>query len=201
MIESLKEPFITQVLDGQGINLPFIDGNLPFIEKVQVIANSGISIEEDGRNILTDLQDDDDKELKEPSKAHVVAKVRCKHFVCNVVADHKYNFLQDKSSAWCKPNARFHGIRCKGVCRRLFVHVKGDIEKTFKPSLKYPMYVCPNEKLRCTYAICADCRLKESRKSSEKREKIKIDEEIKNNEEVQKNEEIKKYEQVQKDNE
>ena len=110
-----------------------------------------------------------------------VKVIKVTHFICSIIDDHKYNYLQEKTqSTWCKPKALFHGVKCQ-VCTKLFVHEKGDSDKTFKPSVKKPLYAyCPNEKHKCTYAICADCR-----NSSEiAKQEINKDKEINNDEEI-----------------
>lgn len=77
--------------------------------------------------------------------------------ICVVIQDHQLHFLAEKTDpAWCKPNAMFHEVICQ-VCKNVFVHKILDPKKNIKPSVKRPMHVCMNEKLRCTYAICHAC--------------------------------------------
>ena len=175
----------------QDTNHPFIGIDVPLIGKENNKTDNDINSNDDDNNLTNDVIHEEKISLNEssnektsevvlPSEAKVI---KVTHFICNIIDDHKYQYLQEKTqSAWCKPNARFHGVQCKG-CTKIFVHEKGDSEKTFKPSVRKALWCCPNEKQKCTYAICADCRLKESKKSSELSKNNK-DEEINENMEV-----------------
>ena len=169
-------------------NVPFMDIDVPLIGKEDNKTDNEIKSNDDDNNLKNDVIHEEKISLNESSNektSEVVLSseevIEETYFICNIIADHKYQYLQEKTqSAWCKPNARSHGVQCKG-CTKIFVHEKGDSEKTFKPSVRKALY--PNEKQKCTYEICADCRLKESKKNSELSKNDK-DKEINENMEV-----------------
>jgi hypothetical protein len=101
--------------------------------------------------------------------------------ICVVIQDHQLHFLAEKTDpAWCKPNAMFHEVICQ-ECDNVFVHKIIDPKKNVKPSVKRPMHVCMNEKLRCTYAVCHACYDKGMKKLlSDKKEEDDVNEMVAN---------------------
>jgi hypothetical protein len=79
-------------------------------------------------------------------------------YVCFNEARHHFRNLEANAyHSYCKEGNRFYDIHCKGQgCNNKFVDKKGGTD-TFRPSMKYPMYVCPNAARSCTYALCNKC--------------------------------------------
>ena len=188
-----KKDEITQVQDEQDTNHPLIGIDVTLIDQEENMKNNEIDSKDKGNILTSDVQHEENIDLNAssdvPTTEEVLASgvmdIQVTHFICSLISDHKYQYLQEKTqSDWCKPNARFHGVKCQG-CTKIFVHVKGDIDKTYKPSVRKQLWSCPNEKQKCTYAICADCQLKESIKDSLlSKQVINKDEELNNDMEV-----------------
>jgi hypothetical protein len=188
---------ITKLQNGNDTNPPLMSLDVPFIEKEENNTDTKIFSTNEGSIIANDVQHEEDIDYSASSDVATTEKVLTsdvksvdvKPFICSIISDHKFQFLQEKTqSAWCKPRARFHGVQCQG-CPKIFIHDKGDDDVTYKPSIKRPLWSCPNEKHKCTYAICEDCRLKESIKNNKlSKQVINKEEELYNDMEVTKEE-------------
>ena len=175
-IKTPELTLITKLQNVQDTNQPFMGLDVPLIEKEENNTDSKISSKNEDSIITNDVQHEENIDLSASSDVATTEKekvltsdvkvVEVTPFICSIISDHKYQYLQEKTqSAWCKPRARFHGVQCQG-CTKIFVHDKGDDDITYKPSVRRPLWSCPNEKHKCTYAICNDCRLKDSNKNN-----------------------------------